>query len=156
MSTGAEGLLRTGATNLSSRMTAKKRTRHTIINGRNAIRLRLWMVRRIVQVPLCPNRPDSPEQSNEQVPFLSSSYLPPATVVANPVAVEKLLFCQNSRNLRDSKCPSNRRPSFVGLPIAKFFLRVFGEGVFQKPLPITLIIDKKAKGIRTLVKSPSP
>ncbi len=43
------------------------------------------------------------------------------------VAVEKLGFCQNSRNLGDSKCPPNRGSSFVGLPIAKFFLRVFGE-----------------------------
>ena len=61
-------------------------------------------------------------------------------LLQNPVAIEKLQFGQNSRNLGDRKCLPKRRSSFVGLPIAKFFRRFSGEGVFQQPLPITLII----------------
>jgi hypothetical protein len=43
------------------------------------------------------------------------------------VAVEKLLFSQNSRNLGDRKCSPKWRSSFVGLPIAKFFRPLSGE-----------------------------
>ena len=37
------------------------------------------------------------------------------------VAVEKLLFSQNSQILGDRKCLPKRRSSFGELPIAKFF-----------------------------------
>src|ERR1700693_4424971 len=56
------------------------------------------------------------------------------------VAVEKLPFCQNSRNLGHRKCLTKRRSSFVGLPIAKFFRRFSRERVFQQPRLITTII----------------
>jgi hypothetical protein len=55
-----------------------------------------------------------------------------------PVAVEKLVFPQNGQNLGDRKCPEKLRTSLVGLPNAKFFRPVSGEGVFQQPLPIAL------------------
>jgi hypothetical protein len=43
------------------------------------------------------------------------------------VAVEKLHFLQNRRNLGDRKCPGKSRKSFVGLPNAKFFRPFSGE-----------------------------
>jgi hypothetical protein len=43
------------------------------------------------------------------------------------VAVEKVLFSQNSRILGDRKCLPKRRSSFVELPIAKFFRPFSGE-----------------------------
>src|SRR5215472_17776985 len=62
-------------------------------------------------------------------------YLDIADVVRD---VEKLRFWQNSQNCGDRKCLPKRRSSFVGPAIAKFFLRVFGEGVFQHPQAIAL------------------
>jgi hypothetical protein len=55
------------------------------------------------------------------------------------VAVEKVHFSQNSRNLRDRKCLGEPRKSFVGLPNAKFFRPFSGERVFQQPQAISLI-----------------
>src|ERR1022692_277652 len=55
------------------------------------------------------------------------------------VAVEKLHFLQNSRNLGDRKCLLGKpRKSFVGHPNAILFLRISREGVFQQPQAITL------------------
>jgi hypothetical protein len=55
------------------------------------------------------------------------------------VAVEKLHFLQNSRNLGDRKCLERPRKSFVGHPGAILFLRISQEGVFQQPQAISLI-----------------
>src|SRR5215472_12851630 len=45
--------------------------------------------------------------------------------------VEKLPFCQNSRNLGDGNWPRNRRSSFLELPIAKFFSASFRRKSFS-------------------------
>jgi hypothetical protein len=47
------------------------------------------------------------------------------------VAVEKLHFPQNSRNLGDRNCPRKTRTSFVGHPDAILFSRISREGVFN-------------------------
>ena len=52
------------------------------------------------------------------------------------VAVEKVHFSQNSRNLGDRKCLPEPRRSFIGHPSAKFFRPFSSEGVFQQPRPI--------------------
>jgi hypothetical protein len=56
------------------------------------------------------------------------------------VAVEKVHFSQNSRNLGDRKCLGKPRKSFVGHPNAILFLRISREGVFQHPRLITTVI----------------
>jgi hypothetical protein len=66
---------------------------------------------------------------------------PAESLPAEPpcLAVEKLHFLQNSRNLGDRKCLGKPRKSFVGLPSAKFFRQVLRDRVFQQPQAITLI-----------------
>jgi hypothetical protein len=49
------------------------------------------------------------------------------------VAVEKLAFSEESRNLGDRKRLGEVEKSFVELPDAKQFLRILGERVFQQP-----------------------
>jgi len=62
-----------------------------------------------------------------------------ARLLKSGVAVEKLHFLQNSRNLGDRKCLLGKpRKSFVGHPNAILFLRISREGVFQQPQAITL------------------
>jgi hypothetical protein len=58
-----------------------------------------------------------------------------------PVAVEKLHFLQNSRNLGDRKCLERPRKSFVGHPSAILFWRISQEGVFQQPRPIGALAE---------------
>src|ERR1035437_1333329 len=60
------------------------------------------------------------------------------------VAVEKLHFLQNSRNLGDRKCLGKPRKSFVGLPNAILFLRISREGVFQQPRDLSSIMTRVA------------
>jgi hypothetical protein len=60
------------------------------------------------------------------------------------VAVEKLPFCQNSRNLGHRKCLPKRRSSFVGHPSAVLFLRISQIGVFQQPQAIALTKNRAA------------
>jgi hypothetical protein len=55
------------------------------------------------------------------------------------VAVEKLAFVPNSRNLGDRKCLGDPRKSLVGLPNAISFLRFSWEGVFQHPRLLTSV-----------------
>jgi hypothetical protein len=47
------------------------------------------------------------------------------------VAVEKLHFLQNSRNLGDRKCLGKSRKSFIGLPNANFFSAIFRQVSFS-------------------------
>jgi hypothetical protein len=54
------------------------------------------------------------------------------------VAVEKLAFFEESRNLGDRKCLGEVDKSFVELPDAKQFLQVRGERVFQQPQGLSL------------------
>jgi hypothetical protein len=52
------------------------------------------------------------------------------------VAVEKLHFLQNSKNLGDRKCLGKLRKSFVGHPDTILFSRISRERVFQHPQAI--------------------
>jgi hypothetical protein len=54
-------------------------------------------------------------------------------MLRNPVAVEKLAFSEESRNLRDSKCLGDSEKSFIDLPDAIQFLQIPSERVFQQP-----------------------
>jgi hypothetical protein len=56
------------------------------------------------------------------------------------VAVEKLVFSEESQNLGDRKCLEDWRKSFVELPAAKQFLRIRGERVFQQPPVFSTVI----------------
>ena len=61
-----------------------------------------------------------------------------------PVAVEKLAFLEESRNLGDRKCLVGVGKSFVELPDAKQFLRILDERVFQQPPLFSTVICKQA------------
>jgi hypothetical protein len=50
-----------------------------------------------------------------------------------PVAVEKLAFSEESRNLGDRKCLGDREKSFVELPDAIQLFQIPSERVFQQP-----------------------
>ncbi|MFY9731715.1 MAG: hypothetical protein WAK24_14005, partial [Candidatus Acidiferrales bacterium] len=54
-------------------------------------------------------------------------------LLRNPVAVEKLVFSEESQNLGDRRCPGDSEKSFIELPDAKQFLRNRNERVFQQP-----------------------
>src|ERR1039458_2582268 len=56
-----------------------------------------------------------------------------------PVAVEKVHFPENGRNLGDRKCLGKPRKSFAGLPSAKFFRPVLRDRVFQHPRLLTAL-----------------
>ena len=71
------------------------------------------------------------------------------------VAVEKLHFPQNNRNLGDSKWPGKPRKLFVGLPDAILFSRILSEGVFHQPQAFTLKTSSEmcaAKGVWCLCR----
>src|SRR2546425_13322998 len=53
------------------------------------------------------------------------------------MAVEKLHFLQNSKNLGDRKCLGKLRKSFVGHPDTILFSRISRKRVFQHPQAIT-------------------
>ncbi len=57
-----------------------------------------------------------------------------------PVAVEKLHFRQNNRNLGDRKCLGKSRTLLTGHPDAILFLRISREGVFQQPRLLSTVI----------------
>src|ERR1019366_5061161 len=56
-----------------------------------------------------------------------------------PVAVEKVHFPENGRNLGDRKCLGKPRKPFAGLPSAKFFRPVLRDRVFQQPHLISTV-----------------
>jgi hypothetical protein len=58
------------------------------------------------------------------------------------VAVEKLHFLQNSKNLGDRKCLGKLRKSFVGHPDTILFSRISRERVFQHPRLITTVEEQ--------------
>jgi hypothetical protein len=58
------------------------------------------------------------------------------------VAVEKLHFPQNSRNLGDRKCLRKTRTAFVGHRDAILFSRISREGVFQQPRDFSTITSR--------------
>jgi hypothetical protein len=58
------------------------------------------------------------------------------------VAVEKLAFSEESRNLGDRKCLGDSEKSFIELPDANQFLRNRSERVFQQPLLLSLAISR--------------
>jgi hypothetical protein len=62
-------------------------------------------------------------------------------MLINPVAVEKLVFLEESQNLGDRKCLGEVEKSLVELSDAKQFLRVLGERVFQQPLLLSPAIS---------------
>jgi hypothetical protein len=64
---------------------------------------------------------------------LRTNYLKMILVVRIPVAVEKLAFSEESRNLGDRKCLGDSGKSFIELPDAKQFLRNRSDRVFQQP-----------------------
>ncbi|MGA9999207.1 MAG: hypothetical protein WBQ04_03740 [Candidatus Acidiferrales bacterium] len=49
------------------------------------------------------------------------------------MAVEKLAFSEESRNLGDRKCPGDSEKSFIELPDAIQFLQIPRGRVFQQP-----------------------
>jgi len=63
-------------------------------------------------------------------------------LVLTPVAVEKLHFLQNSKNLGDRKCLGKLRKSFVGHPDTILFSRISRERVFQHRQAITVRREK--------------
>jgi hypothetical protein len=60
------------------------------------------------------------------------------------VAVEKLHFLQNSKNLGDRKCLGKLRKSSVGHPDTILFSRISLERVFQHPRLITPTIHQNS------------
>jgi hypothetical protein len=59
------------------------------------------------------------------------------------VAVEKVRFPQNSKQLGDRKCLGKLRKSFVGHPDAILSWRILRKGVFQQPRLFTTMINKQ-------------
>src|SRR6266481_4456403 len=55
-------------------------------------------------------------------------------MLINPVAVEKLVFCDKSQKSVDRKCLGDWEKSFVVLPDANRFLQISSERVLQQPL----------------------
>jgi hypothetical protein len=62
-----------------------------------------------------------------------------------PVAVEKLHFLQNSKNLGDRKCLGKLRKSFVGHPDTILFSRISRERVSQHPRLISTTTREQQK-----------
>jgi hypothetical protein len=62
-------------------------------------------------------------------------------MLRNPVAVEKLGFFEESRNLGGRKCLGEVEKSFVELPDATKFLQIPSERVFQQPLLLSPAIS---------------
>jgi hypothetical protein len=60
------------------------------------------------------------------------------------VAVEKLHFLQNSKNLGDRKCLGKLRKSFVGHPDTILFSRISLERVFQHPRLVSTVVPSRA------------
>src|ERR1039457_4107225 len=75
------------------------------------------------------NNHRNPQHSHKELSLLAKS----------GVAVEKVHFSQNSRNLGDRKCLSDPRKSIVGLPDAILFLRISWTRVLQQPQALSLI-----------------